>query len=154
MYKRQIQYRKKGRLDADQELYNMLDRKLESSNLPYCRKHRIAFLAYSPLANGLLTGKIGPDRKFGKGDLRSQNPRFKKESLVRIHERLNRIRPIADSRGITLAQLVTAWTLAQPGVTHVLTGIRNVEQARDNAAAGSVQLESDELQAIDQALTD
>jgi methylglyoxal reductase len=147
-----IEYRKVGRLDADQELYNMLDRKLESSNLPYCAKHNIAFLAYSPLANGLLTGKIGPDRKFGKGDLRARNPRFSKENLSKIQGMLDQIRPLAEKRNLTLPQLVTAWTLARPGVTHVLVGIRSEEQARDNAAAGAVELEQEEIETIDRVL--
>jgi methylglyoxal reductase len=142
-----------GRLDSDQEKYSMLDRKLESSNLPFCRKRRIGFLAYSPLANGLLTGKIGPDREFVEGDLRRGNPRFSLENRKRIADLLESFQPIADSRGINLAQLVIAWTLAQPGVTHALVGIRNEEQAIDNARAGEVRLTSDELDRMNAALT-
>src|SRR5690606_19503890 len=70
------EYRAVGPLDCDQERYSMLDRKLEAEQLPYCRKNDIAVLAYSPLAHGLLTGKIAPDRKFGPGDLRADHPRF------------------------------------------------------------------------------
>ena len=63
------QYRKAGPLDSDQERYSMIARAIEKDQLPYCRSHGIAMLAYSPLALGLLTGKIGPERQFGSGDL-------------------------------------------------------------------------------------
>lgn len=141
-----------GRLDGDQEKYSMLDRKLESSNIPFCRKRKVSFLAYSPLANGLLTGKIGPDREFGEGDLRRGNPRFSVENRKRIADLLEEFQPIADSRGISLTQLVIAWTLAQPGVTHALVGIRNPEQAVANARAGEVRLSHEELDRVDAAL--
>ena len=59
-----------GPIHADQEKYSLLDRKLETGGmLDYCRQQNLAVLAYSPLANGLLTGKLRPDREFGAGDL-------------------------------------------------------------------------------------
>lgn len=143
-----------GPLDSDQEQYSMLDRKPESGSIPFCRKHNIAFLAYSPLANGLLTGKIGPDRTFAEGDLRKGSQRFSVENRQRVSSLLDRFRPLAEEEGITLAQLVLAWTLHQPGITHVLAGIRNVEQARTNAAAGHVKLNSEQLQAMEEALSE
>jgi len=115
-------YRAVGRLDADQEKYAMLDRELEASNLPYCREHGIAFLAYSPLARGLLTGKVTPDRRFDEGDQRAHMERFSVENRKRVQSMLDQIQPIADEHGITLTQLTIAWTAAQPGCTHVLCG--------------------------------
>ncbi len=141
-----------GRLDSDQERYSMLDRKLESSNLPFCRKHKLGFLAYSPLANGLLTGKIGPDRQFGEGDLRRDNPRFSVENRRRVADLLQEFEPVARKHDLTLAQLVIAWTLAQPGVTHALVGIRTEQQAKDNARAGEARLSGEDLERIDSAL--
>lgn len=143
-----------GRVDSDQEKYSMIDRKLDSSNLPFCRKRKIGFLAYSPLANGLLTGKIGPERQFGEGDLRRNNPRFSIDNRTRIAALLDAFRPIADERGMSLAELVIAWTAAQPGVSHVLVGIRTKEQAQSNARAGEIQLSQEELARIDQALAE
>jgi aryl-alcohol dehydrogenase-like predicted oxidoreductase len=145
----QIQkYLARGTVDSDQEQYSMLDRKLESSNLPFCRKRKISFLAYSPLANGLLTGKIGADREFGEGDLRRSHPRFSLENRKRVDSMLDELRPIAGGRNVTLAQLVIAWTLAQPGVTHALVGARNNEQALANAAAGDLELTREEVESI------
>lgn len=134
------EYRAAGPFDSDQERYSLLDRAADAEKLPYCRKHQLAFLAYSPLANGLLSGKLGPERTFPKGDMRNVRPRFSVESRRLIAEALDSIRPLADEYGVTLAQLVLAWTLAQPGITHLLVGARTPQQAVENAAAASLPL--------------
>ena len=145
-------YRSKGPLDADQERYSMFDRDLEKAQLPWCRKSNVAVLAYSPLHHGLLTGKISPDREFKEGDLRKGHASFTPDNLRRTGAFLDRIKPIADRRGLTLGQLVIAWTVAQPGLTHALVGARTPQQAVENAKAGAVELTSDELGEISSAL--
>ena len=130
----------------------MLDRGLERSQLPFCREQGIAVLAYSPLAHGLLTGKIGPEREFHGDDLRRHNPRFSVENRRRVAALVASIQPIADAHNLTLAQLVIAWTAAQPGITHVLVGARGPQQAVENAAAGDLALSDDELARLDSAL--
>jgi methylglyoxal reductase len=147
-------YRKVGQLDSDQEKYSMLDRKLEADQLPYCRKNGLAVLAYSPLALGLLTGKIGPERKFGQGDLRQSDMRFRPDNRRRVQEMLDRLRPIAEEHDISLPQLVIAWTFHQPGVSHVLCGARSPEHARENAAAGDVELSNEELSTMADTLAE
>jgi methylglyoxal reductase len=139
------QYRAAGQLDVDQEQYSMLDRQAESSQLPYCQQHRIAFLAYSSLAQGLLSGRMAPERVFPVGDLRRDNPRFSVANRQRMQQLLADFQPIADTHGISLSHLALAWTLQQPGCSHALVGARNPAQALENAGAGSVQLSSDEL---------
>jgi methylglyoxal reductase len=146
------EYRGAGQLDVDQELFSMLDRKHETANLPYCAKHDIAFLAYSPLAQGLLTGKIGPDRTFKDGDQRTGHPRFSVENRAKVRALLDRIQPIADGHGVSLSQIVIAWTAAQPGCTHVLAGARTAQQAIDNAKAGDIGLTDAELAAMKKAI--
>jgi len=74
------QYRSVGPVDAAQEQYSMLHRGLEREYLPYCAQNHMAVLAYSPLANGLLTGKVDPDRVFPEDDLRSHSPLFSRAS--------------------------------------------------------------------------
>jgi aryl-alcohol dehydrogenase-like predicted oxidoreductase len=145
------EYRQQGPVDADQERYSLLDREHETALIPYCRKNGIAVIAYSPLANGLLTGKIGSSRNFGRGDLRRGNPRFSVENRVRVQNTLERLRPIAARHSLTLGQLALAWTVAQPGLTHALAGARNAQQARENALAAEVELSPDELLAISHA---
>ena len=146
------QYWARGTVDADQERYSMLDRQIEAEQLPFCREHGMATLAYSPMSQGLLTGRVSLEREFPEGDWRRTKPRFQPESRRRILELLAEIQPIADNRALTLAQLVLAWTLAQPGITHVLAGIRNPDQARENTAAGDVILTAGELAQTDAAL--
>ena len=141
-------YREAGPLDSLQERYSMLDRKLEDELLPACERDRVAMLAYSPLEQGLLTGKVTPDREFDKGDQRLESPRFSVENRKRVLDMLAEFQPIADAAKITLAQLVIAWTVEQPGLTHALVGARNREQALANAKAGDVYLEADQVAAI------
>lgn len=142
------EYRRLGPLDADQERYSMLDRQLEAEQLPYCRRHEIAVLAYSPLAQGLLTDKAGPEREFPEGDQRRADRRFSVENRRRMRTLLDRLRPVAEEHGISLAQLAAAWAFHQPGVTHALVGIRNSGQAEENAAAGSAELNDVQLRTI------
>ena len=145
-------YRTLSGLDTDQEKYSMLFRDAERSQLPYCREHGVAFLAYSPLVNGLLTGKIGPDRTFPPGDLRATRPLFSQDNRRAIAAMLSAIQPLADSHRVTLAQLVIAWTLHQPGVTHALVGVRDPAQAQENAAAADLELSAEESNKIDNAV--
>ncbi len=146
------QYRAAGDLDVDQERYSMLDRDLEQSNLPYCERHNIAFFAYSPLALGLLTGKITADRRFNEGDLRLNNPRFSIQNRARIQDLLDELRPIADGHDLSFTQLAIAWTVAQKGCTHALVGARTAEQATENARAGDAMLTDAELATMDEII--
>lgn len=141
-----------GQVDSAQEKYSMLDRGLELEILPFCREHTISILAYSPLALGLLTGKIGPDREFKGDDLRQNNPRFAKDNLEKTAAMLGELKPIAKRNNVTLAQLVIAWTIAQPGVTFSLVGARNVQQAQENARAGQVELSEEDITTINKVL--
>ncbi len=145
-------YRAAGGLDSDQEKYSMLDRKMESGQLAYCQKNSIAFLAYSPLALGLLTGTISGETVFGEGDLRRNNPRFAPDNLAKVSALLDELRPIAGQYDITLPQLVIAWTLQQPGCTHALVGARSERHARENALAGAVNMSEDDLTAMNKII--
>ncbi len=138
-------------LDCDQERYSLLDRKRDSDNLPVCQSEELAFLAYSPIAQGLLTGRIDSKREFPESDLRHGNPRFAPRVLDAVQAVLAPVKALARDRGVPTERLVLAWTLAQPGVSHVLAGTRNVEQAEANAAAGELVLHAEELDVIDHA---
>jgi aryl-alcohol dehydrogenase-like predicted oxidoreductase len=100
----------------------------------------MAVLAYSPLANGLLTGKIDPERVFPEDDLRRNNPLFSRESRLRVKEMFEQLAPVTRRYNFTDGQLAISWTLAQPGITHALVGARDERQAAENAWAGSVLL--------------
>jgi methylglyoxal reductase len=137
-----------GRLDTDQEQYSMLQRQHEADNLIFCRDHELAFLAYSPMALGILSGKIGPNHVFGEGDVRRGNPWYQPGNRSKVDALLTVIRSIAEDKGVTIAQTVIAWTVAQPGCSHALVGARNPDQAIANAKAGEIQLTDDEIRAI------
>jgi len=92
------------------------------------------WLAY--LALGLLTGKIGPERVFEGDDLRIADPRFSVENRGRAVAFAEAVQPVAAAHGASVAELVIAWTLRQPGITFALCGARNPEQAKENARRG------------------
>jgi aryl-alcohol dehydrogenase-like predicted oxidoreductase len=139
-------------VDSDQENYSMLLRQHEADLLPHCRDKKVAFLAYSPMARGLLTGKVGPDRRFQGDDHRAGDPLFTQENRHKVAGFLAELDPLSRALSLTPAQLVIAWTAMQPGVTHVLCGVRNAAQALENAAAGNVPLPETVSREIDALL--
>ncbi|WVT76045.1 aldo/keto reductase (plasmid) [Sinorhizobium chiapasense] len=141
-----------GGLDAIQERFSMIDREIETELLPLTRRSGVATLSYSSLALGLLSGSIGPERVFSGDDQRRDNPRFSVGNREKVAAFAKSIRPIAEKHGATVAQLVIAWTLAQQGVTFALCGARNPAQALDNARAGTIRFDPDDLAGIDAAI--
>lgn len=137
-----------GPLDAVQEEYSMVKRDIEASHVPLCLERGVSILSYSSLALGLLTGKIGPDRVFGGDDQRRDNPRFSQANRQKVAALMGEIAPIAETHGATLAQIVIAWTLQQPGITFSLCGARDPAQAVDNARAGRLRLSDAEISRI------
>ncbi|NTG50458.1 aldo/keto reductase [Agrobacterium rhizogenes] len=142
-----------GGLDAIQERFSMIDREIETDLLPLTRADGISTLSYSSLALGLLSGTIGPDRVFSGDDQRLGNPRFSVSNREKALAFATAIRPVADRHKASIAQIVLAWTLAQPGVTFALCGARNPAQALDNARAGTIRLDADDRSAIDAAIS-
>lgn len=142
-------YIQTGSLDAIQERFSMIDREIEADLLPLTVQNDVATLSYSSLALGLLSGTIGPDRVFAGDDQRKDNPRFSVSNRQKAKGFSDAIRPVAERHGASIAQVVIAWTLAQPGVTFALCGARNPAQALDNARAGTLRLDKDDLAAID-----
>lgn len=147
------QYIRTGALDAIQERFSMIDREVEKDLLPLTIANDVATLSYSSLALGLLSGAIGPDRVFSGDDQRKDNPRFSVANRQKAKDFATVIKPVADRHGATIAQIVIAWTLVQPGVTFALCGARNPSQALDNAQAGALQLSIDDLAAVDTAIS-
>lgn len=135
-------------IDSLQPPYSLFWRHLEKDALPFCIDNNITILAYSSLAQGLLTGKFGPNHQFAKGDHRARNRLFEPENYQRVQQALNELRPIAERNGVTLAQLALAWLIAQPS-TCAIAGARNAEQVLENARAAEVELSPTDLEEID-----
>ncbi len=137
-----------GRIDSLQPPYSLFWRKIEADLVPYCIANNISILAYSPLAQGLLTGKFGTNLQLAQGDHRQNNVLFQGENYQRVQNALERLRPIAERHNCSLAQLSLAWLIAQPQ-TNAIAGARSAEQAMDNAQASQVNLATAEIQEID-----
>jgi aryl-alcohol dehydrogenase-like predicted oxidoreductase len=137
-----------GRIDSLQPPYSLFWRQVEKDTQPYCVENKITILAYSPMAQGLLTGKFGPKHEFAEGDHRSKNRLFKPENYERVQQALDELRPIAENKGVSLGQLALAWLIAQPR-TCAIAGARNTEQVVQNAKAEDIRLSAAELEEID-----
>lgn len=142
------EYQAHGVLDVVQMRYTMLDRKIEGALLDHCIAQNIAVLAHSPMEHGLLTGKIGMDRVFSEGELRAGKVWFAPANRQRVLSMLDGWQDLTVKYACDIAQLVIAWTIGQPGITHALCGARKPEQVHDNAGAGRLVLEVQDMQRI------
>lgn len=137
-----------GRIDSLQPPYSLFWRQVEQDAMPHCIQNNISILAYSPLAQGLLTGKFGKDHKFDPADNRAKNKLFQGENYERAILALEKLRPIAERHHTSLGNLAIAWLIAQPQA-QAIVGARNTQQAVANAKAGDIHLSADDLQEID-----
>lgn len=137
-----------GDIDSFQPPYSLFWRKIEAAEMPYCVENNITILAYSALAQGLLTGKFGPHPQLLPGDNRIANKLFAPENYQRVQQALAQLRPIAEACHCTLAQLALAWVIAQPQ-TCAIAGARNAQQAIANAKAAEIELSADILSQIE-----
>ncbi len=137
---------------SNQIPYSMINRGVEEETLRYCLDHKKAVLAYRPLESGLLTGTINPGTVFPKGDFRRDNARFTDENIRRVDNFVLQLKPLAEDRKITIAQLVLRWTIQRTGISAVLAGARTPEQAVENAKAGDFSLTKKEMGYIDSVL--
>lgn len=138
-----------GDIVSLQPPYSLFWRHVETEAAPYCRENGMTILAYSSMAQGLLTGKFGPGHQFKKGDHRTSNRLFQPQHFERVQAALSRLAPIADEKGITLGQLALAWVISQPN-TCAIAGARSADQARQNAAAAQVTLSAKDLAVMDE----
>lgn len=132
-----------------QSRYSLLHREVEADVLPFCREAGIGFLAYEPLARGLLAGRMVPGRRFEPSDIRARDPDFQGERFARRLQCVASFAEMARSQGWTPAQAAIAWVAAQTGVTSVLVGAKNAAQAAENAIAGDVDLDPGTIEEMD-----
>jgi aryl-alcohol dehydrogenase-like predicted oxidoreductase len=132
-------------LASDQPRYSLLDRSAEPDVLRWCRQNQVGAIVYSPLEQGLLTGKVTLDRVFPEGDGRRGAAAFLPDRRAKVLAALDQAREIAHGHDCTLAQLALAWCLHRPGITATIAGARTPEQAQENAAAAQIQLDPTEV---------
>ncbi len=136
---------------SNQPRYNMIDREIESEDIPYCERTGIGILAHSPLAKGLLTGHYKPGHQFPKDDDRRERGRFQGETFARFLNLADAFKQVANDKGITLVQLAIAWILRRPTITCVLVGAKSKDQMKEHLGAVGVEFNKDELARIEAA---
>ncbi len=134
--------------------YNLLARGIEAEDIPFCVEHGIGILAYSPLGQGLLTGRYRPGHRFAADDYRSERAQFQGEQFARTVAATDRLAELAADKGLSLVQLAIAWILRLPAISTVLVGAKNPGQLDDHLGAVGVRFSDDELEAIDAVLAD
>lgn len=137
-------------ITALQTEYSLWTRNPEIAVLDACRELGIAFVAFSPLARGFLTGKLlDPETQLEPGDIRRGMPRFKPENYARNLELLVPLEQIARELGCTMAQLALAWLLAKNPIVIPIFGTRNLAYLEENAKGAAVKLEPSTVLRLD-----
>jgi aryl-alcohol dehydrogenase-like predicted oxidoreductase len=142
---------------SSQPQYSILWRVPEREVIPLCAANGISQIVWSPLGQGVLTGKYKPGEppppgtRMGSDQMGWAMDRFRSDQVL---EAVQRLRPIAEGLGITMAQLAIAWVLREPNVAAAIIGASRPEQVEDNAAASGIELDEETLAAIDEAVAD
>lgn len=144
------------RIVSNQPVYNVLERYVEREIIPLCEREGIGQVVFSPLAQGVLTGKYKPDTRPEEGS-RAANPEqnmfmedvMRDEVLGAVQE----LRPIAEDAGCTTAQLALAWLLRQPGVSSAIVGASRPQQVEENVRAAEIDLTEDVLHRINETFS-
>ncbi|RBM18416.1 aldo/keto reductase [Streptomyces sp. PT12] len=134
--------------------YHLFRRAVEERVLPYAVEHGVGVLAYSPLASGLLTGRIDESTTFADGDWRGGATAFTGDALKRNVAVVRELAAFAEERGMTVSQLAIAWVLARRGVDVAIVGARSSANIEASAAAADVELSAADLAAIDEITAD
>ncbi|MEM4312353.1 MAG: aldo/keto reductase [Nitrososphaerales archaeon] len=134
---------------SNQVRYNLLNREVERELLPFAKKEKITIIAYSPLAQGILTGKYGI-KDYPKDGARSMNRLFTPENLKRVSPLLEVLKEIAEKRGKSMAQVALNWLIKEPEVL-AIAGAKNPKQVEENAGALGWRISEKELKAIEEA---
>jgi aryl-alcohol dehydrogenase-like predicted oxidoreductase len=142
---------------SSQPQYSLLYRVPEREVIPLCKENGISQIVWSPLAQGALTGKYKPGEEPPAGSRAASHQmgwsmdRFRDDDVLRAVQRLA---PIAEGLGITMAQLSLAWVLREENVASAIVGASRPEQVEENAGASGIELDDAALQAIDDAVAD
>ncbi len=139
-----------------QPSYSMLHREVEDESLGYCAQNNIGVIAYSPMQRGLLTGKFNQQRLAGLplDDHRRQNSDFHEPKFTATLQLVDKLRPIAERNGRTLAQLAIAWVLRRKEVTAAIVGARRPSQIEETAPASDFKLSKEDIEEIETLLAE
>lgn len=136
-------------LSAYQPHYNMLQREIETAQLPWCIANGVSALVYWPLMKGLLAGKLQREHAFVEKDGRRKYPMFQGDEWQRNQDFLDRLRGLALELERSVAEVVINWTIQRPGITSALCGAKRPDQIRENATAMTWSLNAAQIALID-----
>jgi aryl-alcohol dehydrogenase-like predicted oxidoreductase len=136
---------------ALQSEYSLWTREVETDVLPACKELNIAFIAYSPLGRGFLTGALRKD-ELKSDDFRLTSPRFQADNFDRNQELVNRIRSFAEARGATPGQIALAWLLHRGQDIVPIPGTKRLQYVEENVGAAAMRLSEDDLAHLDEIL--
>jgi aryl-alcohol dehydrogenase-like predicted oxidoreductase len=138
-------------ISALQTEYSLWTRDVEDRILPTTRELGIGFVAYSPLGRGFLSGRFTSPQDIPEGDFRRHNPRFQGENFTRNMEIVDRVRELAEEKGVTASQLALAWILHQGEDIVPIPGTKRRRYLEENVAATEIELTEDDLRRLDEA---
>lgn len=146
------------RFVSSQPQYSALWRVIEKEVDPICRENGIGHIVWSPIAQGVLTGKYLPGKKAPAGS-RATDKKGGAEMIDRwlrddVLSAVQNLKPIADQAGLTMGQLSIAWVLQNPNVSSAIIGATKPSQIKENVKASGIKLDSDTMKAIDKAIGD
>ena len=143
------------RIVSNQPRYNMIQRQIEAEVVPLSEREGVGQVIFSPLAQGILTGKYRPGEAPERGTRAAdpENNRFMQQLMNdQVLSAVDKLRPIAEEAGLTMPQLALSWVLRQPNVSSAIIGASRPGQVEDNAAASGAELPPDALKKIDDIL--
>jgi aryl-alcohol dehydrogenase-like predicted oxidoreductase len=143
---------------SNQPFYNMIGRKIEAEVIPICEKEGIGQVVFSPLYQGILTGKYKPGQAPQSGT-RAADPKqnmFLNSGKLddKVLERVQQVVPLAESLGLSMSQFAIAWILRQSNVSSAIIGASRPSQVEDNAVASGKKIPLDILKQVDEILSD
>ena len=142
-------------LTAIQNIYSMVERDSEAEIIPYCMENRIGFVPFSPIASGLLSGKITPETKFEKNDdVRNWVPQLSRANIKGNQPIVEMLKGFAERKNATPAQISLAWMLHKYPNVVPIPGSKNKERIVENLGASGVELSDGEFTALETALNE
>ncbi len=145
------------RIVSNQPRYNMIQRQVEAEIIPLCEREGVGQVVFSPLAQGVLTGKYRPGEAPEQGTRASdrEGSRFMQPLMnEEVLSAVEKLRPVASEAGLSMSQLALAWVLRHDNVSSAIIGASRPEQVEDNAGAAGVKLSPDVASEIDDVLED
>ena len=140
-------------LTAIQNIYSMVERDVEKAVIPYCMEHSIGFVPFSPIASGLLSGKITTETKFERNDdVRNWVPQLSRANIAGNQPVIDLLNPYAGLKHATPAQISLAWMLHKYPNVVPIPGSKNKERILENLDASLVELSDEEFRSLEDAL--